>query len=70
MALMFFVLWYDTASTEMLQPLLYQETSSESTQQAVEKAELHSLEINAGFHQLLICLHAFPDGNGRTQGGA
>jgi Fic family protein len=37
-----------------------------STQNAIEKAELHPLDISARFHQFFIYLHPFPDGNGRT----
>lgn len=37
-----------------------------ATQTAIEKAELHPLEICARFHQFFIYLHPFPDGNGRT----
>lgn len=36
------------------------------TQEAIEKAELHPLDISARFHQFFIYLHPFPDGNGRT----
>jgi len=36
------------------------------TQKAIEKAELHPLDISARFHQFFIYLHPFPDGNGRT----
>lgn len=50
---------YKTSIARM--PLL-----AESAQQAIEKAELHPLEISARFHQFFIYLHAFPDGNGRT----
>ncbi|ETZ21335.1 Fic family protein [Pedobacter sp. V48] len=38
-----------------------------STQDAIEKAELHPLDISARFHQFFIYLHPFPDGNGRTR---
>jgi Fic family protein len=37
-----------------------------STQAAIEKAELHPMDISARFHQFFIYLHPFPDGNGRT----
>lgn len=37
-----------------------------STQDAIDKAELHPLDISARFHQFFIFLHPFPDGNGRT----
>lgn len=37
-----------------------------STQNAIDKAELHPLDISARFHQFFIFLHPFPDGNGRT----
>lgn len=37
-----------------------------STQHAIEKAELHPMDISARFHQFFIYLHPFPDGNGRT----
>ncbi|WP_288883412.1 Fic family protein [Pedobacter panaciterrae] len=37
-----------------------------STELAMEKAELHPLDISARFHQFFIYLHPFPDGNGRT----
>ena len=39
---------------------------TKSTQDAIEKAELHPLDISARFHQFFIYLHPFPDGNGRT----
>ena len=41
---------------------------AKSTKQAIEKAELHLLEISAHFHQFFTYLHASPDGNGRTGG--
>lgn len=37
-----------------------------STQKAIEEAELHPLDISTRFHQFFIYLHPFPDGNGRT----
>jgi Fic family protein len=37
-----------------------------STENAIEKAELHPMDISARFHQFFIYLHPFPDGNGRT----
>ncbi|WP_316746379.1 Fic family protein [Pedobacter gandavensis] len=37
-----------------------------ATQEAIDKAELHPLDISARFHQFFIYLHPFPDGNGRT----
>lgn len=37
-----------------------------STQEAIEKAELHPMDISSRFHQFFIYLHPFPDGNGRT----
>lgn len=38
----------------------------DSTQKAIDKAEIHPLDISARFHQFFIYLHPFPDGNGRT----
>lgn len=38
----------------------------DSTQNAIDKAELHPMDISTRFHQFFIYLHPFPDGNGRT----
>jgi Fic family protein len=37
----------------------------EATQAAIEKEELHPIEIAAQFHRHFIFLHPFRDGNGR-----
>lgn len=36
------------------------------TQKAIDKADIHPLEISAKFHKYFIYLHPFPDGNGRV----
>ncbi|MGY3055691.1 Fic family protein [Pedobacter sp. UYEF25] len=38
----------------------------ELTQKAIDRAEIHPLEISARFHKFFIYLHPFPDGNGRV----